>query len=61
MDNDDSVPILDVLSKQIYQSFLEKKQIPPSAKLSWHNRQLGERLFLSILYYIRIKNQGILI
>ena len=32
MDNDDSVPILDVSSKQIYQSFLEKKQIPPSAK-----------------------------
>ena len=25
MDNDDSVPILDVSSKQIYQSFLEKK------------------------------------
>ena len=32
MDNDDSVPILDVSSKQIYRSFLEKKQIPPSAK-----------------------------
>ena len=32
MDNDDSVPILDVSSKQIYQSFLEKKQIPPSGK-----------------------------
>ena len=32
MDNDDSVPILHVSSKQIYQSFLEKKQIPPSAK-----------------------------
>ena len=31
-DSDNSVPILDVSSKQIYQSFLEKKQIPPSAK-----------------------------
>ena len=32
MDNDDSVSILDVSSEQIYQSILEKKQIPPSAK-----------------------------
>ncbi|KAL9979105.1 hypothetical protein ACROYT_G016715 [Oculina patagonica] len=33
LENDNSVPILDVSSKQVYQSFIEKKQIPPSAKM----------------------------
>lgn len=33
LDKDNFVPILDVSSKQVYQSFIEKKQIPPSAKM----------------------------
>ena len=56
MESDNLVPISDASSKQIYQFFLRKKQISPTAKqkLTKHCNRLAESLFLSLSNHFRI-------